>query len=757
MRRAMGFLLIFLSVCLLFAACATAAGAAYLSRYAGQTGDSKLPEYRLCGQPAVLYAYDPEERADRSGEPHPAAGGEVCPERLSVYVPYDDFPPHLVAAFVAIEDKRFFSHAGVDLLRTAEAGLNYISGQGRSFGASTITQQLIKNLTGRDEYTLDRKFTEIFQALELEKQADKSEILEAYLNIINLAHGCWGVGAAAAYYFSKTVPELTLAECACLAAITNNPTRYDPVRHPEDNKARRALILSQMQAQGYITEGERLAAMTTGVALHLPNTEEETVSSWYTDMVISDVIRDLQQRLGYTAEQASLLVYAGGLKIYTAMDETLQGLVEDYYRDTDHFPAGEQGQPQSALILIDLHTGDILAVAGAVGEKQGNRVQNFATDTRRPAGSAIKPLSVFAPALERGLITWASVFDDEPVSSRSGVPWPRNADGLYRGRTTVAYALAHSLNTVSVRLLDQVGMEDSFTFLHDTLHMTSLRPAGDGRVNDMTISSLALGQQSRGVTVRELTAAYTIFEEGVYHAPVSYHKVVDQDGRVLLENQPGGEVVLSRESAGLMTQMLRGVVSAGTANRLTFPGDSGIQAAGKTGTTQNNCDRWFIGYTPRLLCGVWMGYEYPMPLDGTEGNPCLGVWDSVMTACEQAYTGAPEKTDFTLPADLIRVTYCRTTGRIPSARCAEEDRLETGWFVRGTQPTDVCHAHGVQKEESRLPEDGSAETVLPETEPVATEFTKPEQTELDTNSPAETETEPPQTGWPWVIPWRDPA
>jgi penicillin-binding protein 1A len=180
MRRATGFLLIFLSVCLLFATCATAAGAAYLSQYAREAGDSALPEYRLCGQPAVLYAYDPADRADRSGEPHPALGGAICPEGRSVYVPYDDFPAYLVEAFVAIEDKRFFSHAGVDFLRVAEAGLNYVSGQGRSFGASTITQQLIKNVTGHDEYTLDRKFTEIFQALELEKQADKSEILEAY-------------------------------------------------------------------------------------------------------------------------------------------------------------------------------------------------------------------------------------------------------------------------------------------------------------------------------------------------------------------------------------------------------------------------------------------------------------------------------------------------------------------------------------------------------------------------------------------------
>ncbi len=709
MRRFTHFLIILLSLLLLSGVFVTAAGAMYLDRYAVSEPDRELLMCRFSGEPVTLLAYEPEGRADRTGEVHPVKGGVGCPERRSVYVPYNSIPPHLIQAFVAIEDKRFFRHAGVDLLRTAEAGINYLTGKGRSFGASTITQQLIKNVTGRDEYTLDRKFTEMFEALALEKTADKSEIMEAYLNIINLGNGCYGVGAAAEYYFSKTVEELTLGECAALAAITNNPTANEPLRHAENNKKRRELILGQMETQGYITEKERVTAVAVGLTLHPAAPGERGVSSWYADMVIADVIRDLQDRLGYTRETATMLVYAGGLTVYTAMDEGLQAMVEAYYQDTAHFPTGEGGRPQSALILMDPHTGDILAVAGAVGEKRANRIQNYATDTRRPSGSVIKPLSVYAPALESGLITWATVTDDEPVSERGGIPWPKNADGYYRGRTTAGYALAHSLNTVSVRICQQVGLEHAFAFLRDDLGMSSLKPAGENKAHDMTLASLALGQQSGGVTVRELTAGFTALQNGVYHPPVSYHKVVDREGRILLENQSSGRVVLSEETSAIMTQMLRGVVTYGTARSLTLCDTLGVEAAGKTGTTQSNCDRWFVGYTPRLLCGVWMGYDYPTPLDGIENNPCLGVWDEVMTAGEEMYRGAPLVSCFPVPSDVIRVTICRTTGEIPTPGCAEEDQTETGWFTRGTEPTAFCTDHSAGTQSMKQTEPGIPE------------------------------------------------
>lgn len=692
--------LILLCGVILFLSAATAAGAVWITPYAHAKMDMTLLQIPRAGRPSVLYAYDPETRARRSGDLHPAENATLLQDRPHIYTPYAEIPPDLIHAFIAIEDKRFYTHRGVDPIRTLRAGLGYLRGN-PTCGGSTITQQLVKNLTGRAEQTPERKLTEIFTALDLEKQTDKETVLEAYLNIINLAEGCFGVGMAAETYFQKSVSDLTLSECATIAAITNNPTRYDPLTHPEANRARRDLILTQMAAQGYITEAERDTAIATPLTLNLaPKSDPAPVTSWYADMVVSDVIRDLMDRRGYTYAAASLLVYQGGLTIETAMDETLQAIVESYYADLTHFPTGESGRPQSSCILMDPYTGDILAVAGAVGKKTANRLQNYATDTRRPAGSCIKPLSVYAPALERGLITWAGIYEDEPLEDRKGQPWPANADGLYRGRVTVGESVAHSLNPVAVRILEEVGLPESFSFARNTLGLHSLIPPDAAPLHDLTVSSLALGQQSVGVTSRELTAAYTALTDGVYKSPVSYHRVLDGEGNVLLENLPVGheEPAISKETAAILTRLLAEVNTHGTAARyLKNIKVLGIESAGKTGTTQNNCDRRYVGYTPRLLAGVWMGYDYPTELRGICGNPCVTIWDDLMAACETAYRGAPPKTAFDLPDTVTEVEFCPLSGCLPGEFCTHPiggRPTERGWFVRGTEPTDTCTLHG---------------------------------------------------------------
>ncbi len=699
MKKALGYIWLGITLLLAIALLFVTLGGIYLLPYSQVKMDLSLLPTMCNGAPAKLYAQASKDRG---------LGRTYLPveDALPVYpasyvaVTYDSLPEHLVNAFVAIEDKRFFEHRGIDLRRTGQAALNYLLGKEQTFGGSTITQQLVKNVTRRDERTPNRKLTEIFSAVDMEKQLCKEEILEAYLNVINLGGGCRGVGAAARYYFDKEISALTLTECACIAAITNNPSYYDPSRHPQNNLERRNLILEEMCKQGYISREMCDTAQSSPTSLHISQQPDSATSSWYADMVTKDVIADLQTRLGYTLDQATALVYHGDLIIETAMDTQLQSILSAYYEDLSHFPKGEAGYPQSAMMILDPLSGDILAVAGAIGEKTGFRIQNYATDTKRPAGSAIKPLSVYAPALELGIIDFASVYNDQPLKSINGSPWPRNADGLYRGKLTVREAVALSTNTVAVKLLNEIGLSTSFDFLRHRLGMTSLIPADKKTLHDLTEASLALGQQSRGVSLRELLGGYTICYEGVFHKPVSYHRVLTATGEVLLSNTGEGETVLSRENACILNHLLQGVTADGTAASLTLGQRMGLPIAGKTGTTQNNCDRWFVGLTPRLAAAVWMGYEYPQEMRGIDKNPCLDIWDEVMLACEETYEGRPRVADFPACPSVIPITVCPHSGEIATEDCrralpTDNSRIRpfVGWFDVSRLPSGDCSLH----------------------------------------------------------------
>jgi penicillin-binding protein 1A len=300
--------------------------------------------------------------------------------------------------------------------------------------------------------------------------------------------------------------------------------------------------------------------------------------------------------------------------------------------------------------------------------------------------------------VEEGLITWASVYEDTPLSESGGNPWPANADGLYRGRVTVSRAVAQSLNPVAVRILEQVGAERALDFARHRLGLTGLRPAEGGRLHDLTRASLALGQQSVGLTVREVTAAYTAFSDGIYRPPLSYHRVLDREGRVLLENRPAdeGNRALTPENAALMTKLLSTVTETEEGTAARYMTLTGVETAGKTGTTQHNCDRWFVGYTPRLLAGVWMGYDYPAPLKGIHGNPCVGVWNDLMAVCEARYKGSPPKAAFDMPEGLVEAEYCPLSGRAHTEACADPVggcEAARGWFVKGTEPRLPCDVH----------------------------------------------------------------
>ncbi len=683
-------------------------GVFYLTHRIARNFKTDLPEdfFQLAsvGHSPTFWVYSFTDRADRVGEAHMIDAG-LYVQRETTAVSYEELPLHVIHAFVAIEDKHFFAHSGVDWKRTLAAGANYFLGFAPTFGASTITQQLIKNVTGRDEITPTRKLNEIFWALRLEQMLDKTQIMEMYLNIIHFSDNCDGIYQAAKHYYGVDPTSLTIAQAATIAAITNNPSYYNPIRHPEHNLQRRNLILDEMYNQGYLDAASYEEAVAEPLALSVTPIQQEESNSWYVDMVIEDVIQDLQEQYGISRTAASRYFYNGGLSVYMAMDEKIQKKVSDYYENAIRVPVdGDGKRAQSSLMIMDSHTGDILAVAGGVGKKSGNRVRNHATQTLRPPGSCIKPLTVYAPALEEGIIRWGSVFEDAPVDEGTDTtsPWPRNANNLYRGPTDIPYAVAHSTNTVAVRVLEAVGLERAFRYGKERFGLSDLLSRPDA--NDCDRAALALGQLNYGVTLRELTSAYTAFSDsGVYHNARSYYRVLDNSGRVVLSRGEEGKVVLTQETAAIMTKLLQGVIREGTSSVITL--DQLVECAGKTGTSGRDYDRWFVGYTPDLVCGVWCGYDYPKPLVGK--NLCNRIWNDIMWEVVPLNDHSKQ---FRTPSSLVETSYCNTCGGLPVPECREEEHVYNGWFVKGTEPQYFCtcpHAHPSTDGESPLVEEAA--------------------------------------------------
>ena len=523
-----------------------------------------------------------------------------------IWTDLPEIPDYLQKAVIAIEDERFYLHQGVDWKRTAAAVVEQVLGNG-SFGGSTITQQLIKVVSGDNETSIERKIREIFRALEMERDYyTKDEILEAYLNILPLSDGVVGVGAAANYYFAKDVEDLTLAECAVIAGVTNLPSYYDPYEHPEHAKKRQETILAKMHELGFITDDEYIQAYNEELR-YKSNARYIEVQDYYVDTLIEDVIGDLMETYGYNYNYAEQLVFFGGLRIYSYEDVDKQRAVEAVMKDDSNFIdiEGEDENPNAAVFIMD-YEGRVVAVVGGRGEKTGNRVQNNATQSQRQPGSTMKPLGVFAPALDQDLINFSTIVRDAPITLPDGSSWPPNygyTSAFDNGWMTVQYALQESKNTVPVRILDEMGFETSYNFLKDKLHFTSLVES------DYAYAPLALGGMTYGVTVREMAAGYQIFGNGgLYNSPHTYNKVETEDGEVLLEHVVENERAIEEDTATVMNRLLQTVTSYGTAAEVS--GDwTSIQLFSKTGTTDNNKDAYFAGGTPYYVGALWMGYD----------------------------------------------------------------------------------------------------------------------------------------------------
>lgn len=665
-----------------------------------------------------------------------------------IWANLDQIPKNLRNAVVAIEDKRFYTHKGVDWHGTARAILSTLFG-GSVQGGSTITQQLVKNVTGDNQNTVKRKVTEIYRALDLEKRYEKDEILEAYLNEVYFGHSCYGVVTAAMTYFDKDVSELTLAECASLVAITNNPSLYDPIEagwSRENNRERQLLVLRAMLEQekisqeeydaakaedilfanGYTISGKYVgsdsgktadntdgdtAADTGGGSEQLPSDETEdkprkSSQSYFTDAVIDDVAAALVEKYGLTditdpqtgevttaSEQGVNMVYGKGYKIYTTQNPNYQAIAEEICSDTANLPyttnytngygETETEQLQVGMTVVDPYTGYVVAMVGGAGIKEVARGWNWATSARQ-CGSAIKPISVYAPALDDGTINGASSIDDYPVMVLNGTAYPKNANGRYMGLTPLHTAIARSTNTCAVRVVQEYGTGRSYDFMTNRLGFTTLTYQDSQQVGNM-----GLGGLDRGVTTEEMAAAFGAFaNEGVYTAPRTYTRVEDPDGNVILENEAKSSVAMKDTTAALMNSLLQEVVSAGTGYEGRI---SGMHVAGKTGTTNNDQDRYFVGYTPYYSCAVWVGYAHNQRIVAS-GNPAASMWQKVMS---RIHADLPDK-DFFSCSGLTRVSVCADSGLLATDSCAEDcrgSRVYSALVAADNAPSAYCGMH----------------------------------------------------------------
>ncbi len=616
--------------------------AAFMSNGVNGEIDVNLDDYRNSqNQTSIMYGYDSDNNVVELARLH---GTEN-----RIWVDYEDMPENLIWAFICLEDKRFYEHNGVDWKRTIAV---FIKPEYEGQGASTITQQLIKNLTDNKSATYNRKFHEIVSALNLEKNYSKTDIIEAYLNTVSLGAGCYGVKTAAETYFGKDVKDLTLLECATLAGITKAPYTTNPYSSMEKCMTRKnRCLLAMWKECGKISEKTYNKLIKQEPKIQPKensnvgvNEDKSEILSWYEEYVIDQVIADLQEKYGYDSNEAWRKVYYGGLNIYAAVDLNVQKTLESMYKNRTGFPSSykdSRGElPQSSMTIMD-YQGRIVALVGGTGAKTANRTYNRATDYRakRQPGSSIKPLSVYAPAVDVGLVTATSPILEKALSKyNNGKDWPQNFNGDHGSGeyVTVENALVRSLNTVPARIIhEMLTIDTSLRYCNDKFHLNLSKA-------NANLSSLAVGGTNTGVTTLEMAAAFATFGNGGrYYKPYSYYKVTDRNGEVLLDNtQNQPEQAIKRETASSLLSMLSKAVtsSSGTGYGSYI---SRFQTFAKTGTTSDNCDKWYCGGTPHYVTAVWYGYDYRADMHTGTSNPAKTVFSSVF---RKLHESLPSKT-----------------------------------------------------------------------------------------------------------------
>ncbi len=687
---------------------------------------------------------------------------------------YEELPEDLIHACIAIEDKRFYEHQGVDWITTVKACLSMFFG-GDQFGGSTITQQLSKNLKEEDSVTVQRKVMEIFRAIAFEKKYSKEVVLEWYMNTVYFGEGCSGVKSAAENYFGKELQDMTTAELASLIGITNNPSLYRPYRTTLDkgglngaerNRVRQLNTLREMYKQGWIdqetyeeaknqemvfkrgiapedkwitckdsfdVEGNALTKgcgfscairdLTTegtgeDVTYFCPSCNQpidpsddfsQSIYSWYVDEVLDSVAKAMAEQEGVTEWTTDIRrnyldrIGRGGYHIYTPFDPSVQKAVDAVYTNLDEIPTVQSGQQlQSAIVIVDNRTGDIVAMAGGVGEKDTFDALNRATDSKLQVGSALKPLTVYAPAFEAGVINPASVIDDMPINS-DNQPFPRNDSREYRYVRSIWRGIVSSVNAVAVNTLDKIGLQYSYNFAKNNFGVSTLTDryvSSNGSVySDVDYSPLALGALTRGATVRDVTCAYATFaNDGVYREGRVFTKVYDSEGNLVINNEQESRKILSSKTVNYMNYCLDSAVASGTGTAADMYRELGMDVAGKTGSTMNYKDRYFSGFTGYYTAAVWCGFDIPeqVILTGNLQNPAARLWKKVMVQLHEGKETIPLYDT----SDMIQVSVCLDSGKLATSACTNDIRgaatvrvQSRVWVYPEDAPKEFCDCH----------------------------------------------------------------
>ncbi len=665
------------------------AAVALMISIATDTPTIDLDDYTIKNISTVFYDKD-------GNEIDTAHGGEN-----RTLVALTDVPQYLVDAFISIEDERYEEHNGIDLKRTAGAIFNWIKTGGKgSYGGSTITQQLVKNMTddraSKGIEGVYRKIREWGRAIMLEQELTKDQIMELYLNTICFGNSTYGVKEASNLYFSKNPSELTLAECALLAGVPNRPTLYDPFTNLDNAISRQKIILKKMLELGKISESEYNAALEEEIVIKKGSGTGTSAHSYFVDAVIEDVIADLKDKKNMSDNAASNLIYGGGLRIYTTMDSDVQDAIDEFYieKEDETFAAFKNldKQPESAMLILDYKTGHIVGMAGGRGQKTGKREFNRATQAKRQPGSTIKPLAVYGPAIDKGILTAASIIKDTPLTIpiKGSKPWsPTNWYGKYYGDVTVRYAIEQSMNVPAARVLyEYTDLNTAYDALVDE-GITTLKSS------DLNYAPLSLGGLTEGVTLREWTAAYgMIANGGLYVKPITYTKVEDSNGTIILQNKRNEKRVFSSGTCYVLTDIMKGVVTKGTARSAQL---SNSVVAGKTGSSSDTVDKWFVGYTPYYVASVWTGYDEQQRIP-TGGEISKQIFKKVM---DVIHKDLPSK-DFSVPDDAKHVAICTSSNALATSSCGSNIKNE--WYVSGTEPTSYCTKHGTSTWSGYYPE-----------------------------------------------------